>query len=194
MTLIQLFFSFLYVGLFAIGGGYAIIPLIEQQVVKQHGWLTGVEFADILTISQLTPGPIALNCASFVGARLGGIAGSVIATFACILPACVVVAILALLYERLHNHPVWAGALTGLRGATVGMIAAAGLSLFIKVILAEGAASVRVMGTAFDPLALVIFFGALYLLRRKKLGTMTVMLLCGAVGVAGYFLSHLFGG
>ena len=65
MTLIQLFFSFLYVGLFAIGGGYAIIPLIEQQVVQQHGWLTGVEFADIPTISQLTPGPIALNCASF---------------------------------------------------------------------------------------------------------------------------------
>jgi len=184
MTMVNLFLAFLYVGLFAIGGGYAIVPLIEKQVVERYGWLTAAEYADILTISQLTPGPIALNCASFVGARLYGIAGSVIATLASILPACIVVALIAKLYSRLHGRSEWAGALTGLRGATVGLIAAASLSLFVKSVFAEGIATFKILGFAVDPVAALLFCLALYLLRKKNAGSITVMLVCGAIAGA----------
>ena len=89
MTLyLQLFWSFFQVGLFSFGGGLATMPLIQDQVVNIHHWLTLPEFTDLITISQMTPGPIAVNSASFVGMRIAGIPGSLIATFACILPAC----------------------------------------------------------------------------------------------------------
>lgn len=193
MILVQLLLSFINVGSFSIGGGYAILPLIERQVVHTHGWLSATEFADIVTLSQLTPGPVALNCASFVGARLAGIAGSITATVGCILPACIVMSILAVLYSKLHNHPLWAGALSGLRSATVGMIAAAGLSLFVKVITADGVILIEALGVKIDPLAVVLFGLALLLLRKKKLGTLTVMLLCGAAGGVGYIVTGLLG-
>ena len=96
MTLyLQLFWSFFQVGLFSFGGGLATMPLIQDQVVNIHHWLTLPEFTDLITISQMTPGPIAVNSASFVGMRIAGIPGSLIATFACILPACIIVGILA---------------------------------------------------------------------------------------------------
>jgi chromate transporter len=185
MILIELFTAFLYVGLFSIGGGYAAMPLIERQVVG-HGWLTAAEFADIVTISQLTPGPVALNCASFVGTKLGGLAGAVVATLGCILPACILVAVIAALYSRYRENTVWAGALSGLRSAAVGMIFAAGLSLLIASVTTESAAAFGVAGKTLDPLAFVLFCAALFVLRQKKISPIAVMLLSGAAGMAGY--------
>ena len=95
MILWQLFFSFFQVGLFSIGGGYAAMPLIQKQVVDLHGWLSLTEFTDLITISQMTPGPIAINSATFVGIRIAGIPGALIATLGAILPGCAIVALLA---------------------------------------------------------------------------------------------------
>lgn len=189
MILIELFAAFLYVGLFSIGGGYAAMPLIERQVVGLHGWLTGAEFADIVTISQLTPGPVALNAASFVGTKIGGLAGAAVATFACILPACILVAAIAALYGRYHKNTVWSGALSGLRAAAVGMIAAAGLSLFITSVTTDNTLSFVVAGITVDPLAIILFCAALIVLRRKKVSPIMVMLLSGAAGMAGYMIA-----
>ena len=83
----QLFLSFLQIGMFSFGGGYAALPLIQEQVVTQHGWLSRSEFTDLITISQMTPGPIAVNSATFVGIRLAGFLGALAATFGCILPS-----------------------------------------------------------------------------------------------------------
>ena len=93
----QLFVSFFQIGLFSFGGGYAAMPLIRQQVVELHSWLTPTQFTDIVTISQMTPGPIAVNSASFVGMQIAGIPGSVVATLGCVAPACVIVTVLAVL-------------------------------------------------------------------------------------------------
>ena len=87
MMYIQLFLSFLNIGLFSFGGGYAAMPLIQAQVVDVHHWLTMTEFTDLITISQMTPGPIAINSATFVGTRIAGIPGAVAATIGCILPS-----------------------------------------------------------------------------------------------------------
>lgn len=95
MICLQLFFSFLQIGLFSFGGGYAAMPLIQGQVVTQHGWLSMTEFTDLVTISQMTPGPIAINSATFVGIKIAGIPGALAATIGCILPSCIIVTLIA---------------------------------------------------------------------------------------------------
>lgn len=96
--LLDLFLSFLQIGCFSVGGGLAALPLIEEQIVSVHHWLTADEFAKLITISEMTPGPIAVNSASFVGARIAGVSGALVATLGCILPSCLIVSILAWLY------------------------------------------------------------------------------------------------
>ena len=90
MIYLQLFFSFLKVGLFSFGGGYAAMPLIQEQIVTKHGWLNMVEFTDLISISQMTPGPIAVNSATFVGNKIAGITGALVATAGCIFPSCII--------------------------------------------------------------------------------------------------------
>ena len=87
MIYLQLFWSFIQIGMFSFGGGYAAMPLIQGQVVNTHEWLTMTEFTDLITISQMTPGPIAVNSATFVGMKIAGIPGAVVATLGCILPS-----------------------------------------------------------------------------------------------------------
>ena len=103
MIYLQLFLSFLQVGMFSIGGGYAAMPLIQSQVVEKYAWLTMSEFTDLITIAEMTPGPIAVNSATFVGIRIAGLPGAVIATFGCIFPSCIIVSLLAYIYYRYKN-------------------------------------------------------------------------------------------
>ena len=95
MIYLKLFLSFLQIGLFSFGGGYAAMPLIQEQVVSQHDWLTMTEFTDLITISQMTPGPIAINSATFVVLKGSGIPGAVICTRGCVLPSCILVSLIA---------------------------------------------------------------------------------------------------
>ena len=106
MIYLELMFSFLYIGLFSIGGGYATMPLIQEQVVERHHWLTMEEFADVIAISQMTPGPIAINSATFTGIRIAGIFGAIAATIGCILPSLVIVLSLAFLYYRYQGQSI----------------------------------------------------------------------------------------
>ena len=129
MILLELFWSFFQIGCFSIGGGYAAMPLIQNQVVDLHPWLSMQEFADIMTISEMTPGPIAINAATFVGIQVAGIPGALVATVGCVLPSCVIVLILAYVYHRYQGLSVVQGILGGLRPAVVAMIASASLSL-----------------------------------------------------------------
>lgn len=94
MIYIQLFLSFLQVGALSFGGGYAAMPLIQEQVVNLHSWLSMSEFTNLITIAEMTPGPIAVNSATFVGMQIAGILGAIIATLGCILPSCIIVTLL----------------------------------------------------------------------------------------------------
>ena len=129
MIYLQLFLSFLQIGLFSFGGGYAAMPLIQEQVVTRYGWLSMAEFTDLITISQMTPGPIAVNSATFVGIRIAGVPGALVATFGCILPSCILVTAIARLYLKYRNMSVLQGVLGSLRPAVVAMIASAGISI-----------------------------------------------------------------
>ena len=100
MIYLQLFLSFLQIGAFSFGGGYAAMPLIQNQVVQLHPWLSQSEFTDLLTISQMTPGHIAVNSATFVGLKVAGIPGAVICTLGCVLTSCILVSLIAKLYLK----------------------------------------------------------------------------------------------
>ena len=158
MIYLQLLWSFIQIGLFSIGGGYAAMPLIQHQVVDLHAWLTMTQFADIMTIAEMTPGPIAINSATFVGIRVAGIPGALVATIGCVLPSCLIVLLLAFLYYRLKGLSLVQGVLFGLRPAVIAMIASAGLSLLL---LSLGGGVSLLEGGALDPVALLIFCGGL---------------------------------
>ena len=173
-VLLQLFWSFFQIGLFSIGGGYAAMPLIQHQVVDLHGWLTMQEFVDIVTISQMTPGPIAINSATFVGTRIAGLPGAIIATIGCVFPSCIIVLTLA------------QGVLGGLRPAVVAMIASAGVSILVTALWNGAAASLN--PADLDWIAALLFVAALFVLRRWKLNPIWVMVGTGVVGLGLYLI------
>ena len=114
-------------GALSFGGGYAAMPLIQAQIVTEHQWLSMSEFTDLVTIAEMTPGPIAVNSATFVGTKIAGVPGALVATAGCILPACILVTLIAKLYLKYRNIAVLQSVLGSLRPAVVAMIASAGV-------------------------------------------------------------------
>lgn len=184
MIYLELFWSFFQIGLFSIGGGYAAMPLIQHQVVDTHPWLSMTQFADIITIAEMTPGPIGINSATFVGIQVAGIPGAIVATLGCVFPSCVIVMLLAYLYYRFRGLSIVQGVLSGLRPAVVAMIASAGLSLLILAVYGQRELPADLL-TA-DPLAILIFLAGFFVLRRWKLNPLWVMAGSGLAGVILY--------
>ena len=181
MILFQLFLSFLQIGAFSFGGGYAAVPLIQGQIVDQHGWLSMPEFTDLITISQMTPGPIAINAATFVGIKIAGPAGAVAATLGCILPSCIIVTLIARLYLKYRNLALLQGVLGSLRPAVVAMIASAGISILIS---AFWSADAVIALAATHWVMVLLFILCLVLLLKYKLDPILVMVLAGVIKLA----------
>lgn len=180
MIYLQLFLSFLQIGAFSFGGGYAAMPMIQGQVVDARGWLTVAEFTDLITISQMTPGPIAVNAATFVGLRVAGVMGALAATAGCILPSCIIVSVLAWVYLKYRKMTVLQEILRSLRPAVVAMIASAGLTIIISSFWgAEG----RISAAGFQIQNAVLFAAALFLLKKKNMSPILVMVLAGVCEV-----------
>ena len=137
MIYLQLLLSFLQIGLLSIGGGYAALPIIQSQVVDLHHWITMREFADILTISQMTPGPIAINGATFVGTKIAGLPGAIVASVGVVIPSFIIVLTLAFIYYKYRQLDTIQAVLKGLRPAVVALIASAGLSLAMSAFWPE---------------------------------------------------------
>jgi chromate transporter len=184
MIYLQLFWSFLQIGLFSIGGGYAAMPLIQSQVVELHPWLTMTQFTDIMTIAEMTPGPIAINSATFVGIQVAGLPGALVATVGCVFPSCVIVLILAYVYYRFRGLTMVQGVLSGLRPAVVAMIASAGISIIITAFFSQGQISLNTRDINF--ISVFIFAAALFVLRKWKLNPIWVMAGSGVLGVLLY--------
>lgn len=184
MIYLQLFWSFFQVGLFSFGGGYASMRLIQNQVVDLHHWLDMTEFTDIITISQMTPGPIAINSATFVGTKVAGIGGALIATLGCVLPSCVIVLTLAYIYYRYRQLSMVQGVLGRLRPAVVAMIAAAGLSILMTALF--GSQAILPDFANLNYVALLLFAACLFVLRKWKPNPIWVMAGAGLIGMVVY--------
>ena len=180
MTLLQLFLSFVQIGLFSVGGGYAAIPLIQEQTVALHGWLTADEFMTLAIIAEMTPGPIAINGATFVGLKVAGLPGALAATLGCILPSLVIVSLLSMLYRRCREAPLLQGVLGALRPAVVALIASAGLNMLLQLAwggrMPASPGDIRFAATG-------LFVAAFCALRKLKWSPVLVMALCGAAGL-----------
>ena len=122
------------IGILSFGGGYVAIPLIQKEIVELNGWLTLTEFTDIITIAEMTPGPIAINAATFVGIRIAGIPGALIATFGCALTSCIIVIILAKIYYKYRHLNTIQNILAGLRPAVIAMIASSGVTIALMAL------------------------------------------------------------
>ncbi len=141
LLFLELFLTFFVIGLFTIGGGYAMLSLIQTEIVVRHGWLTESNFTDIVAISQMTPGPIGINCATYVGydvvsAASGspalGVLGSFTTTFALVLPSFIIMLMLVKFYAKFHNDKIFGGVMGWLRPAVIGLIGAAAVILVLN--------------------------------------------------------------
>lgn len=181
--MMALFLVFFQIGLFSVGGGYAAMPLIQSLVVESHGWLTMAEFTNLMTIAEMTPGPIAINSATFVGMRCAGLPGALVATFGCITPSLILVTLLSYLYGRFRSGQTMQNVLGALRPVVVALIASAALSI-VQVAAVNAGGGVSIVG-------IVLMVAAFLVLRRKKWNPILVMLLCGVGGAAAHAVGWL---
>lgn len=184
MICFRLFLSFLYVGLFSVGGGYAALPLIQSQVLS-NSWMTMGEFADLITIAEMTPGPIAINSATFVGIRIAGVPGALAATFGCVFPSLLIVSLLACLYRRYKSVPVLQSALSCLRPVVVALIASAALGILNLVALGGAGAGWEAVRWPELGLSAAAFIA----LRKFRLNPILAIAGCGAVFLVGSLLA-----
>ena len=186
MIYLKLLWAFFQIGLFSIGGGYAALPLIQSQVVQLNGWLTMTEFADIVTLSQMTPGPIAINAASFVGIRIAGTGGALVATFGCVLPSSMIVLLFAVLYQKYQGLRGVQVALDSLQPIVVGLIASAGVSILAQTIWFLDVNQFTPHGIDWIGIALIVV--STFLLRKTKANPIYVILCAGVAGGILYTL------
>ncbi len=182
MIYIELFLTFFIIGMFTIGGGYSMLPLIQNEVVTAHGWIDETTFTDIVAISQMTPGPIGINSATYIGyevlsksgaSELMSVLGSFTATFAVVLPSFIIVLLLCKVYETWKNHPIFKGVMSGLKPAVIGLIGTAALTLATPE-------------NFIDWKSFVICILAFIALYFKKIGPLAIIGLGAIVGLIVY--------
>lgn len=179
MIFLQLFISYLKIGFFGFGGGYAMLSLIQNEVVVQNAWMTNAEFTDIVAISQMTPGPIAINSATYVGYTVAGFWGSVVATVSVCLPALTLMILITRFFLLLRDNRYVKGLIAGMRPVVIGMIGAAALLLMFPS-SKEGASFI-------DGWSWVLFIGAM-VASCKKVNPILLIVLSAILGIAIYWV------
>ena len=175
MTYFNLFLIFFKVGLFSFGGGYAILPLMQHEVVDVNKWISFKEFMDIVAVSQITPGPISINLATHVGYRIGGVIGSTIATTSVVLPSIIIISLIVIFLKKFNKLPVVQRIFKSLRITVVGLILAAGIVLFVKE-------------NFIDYKSYIIFASVLVGGLVFKIGSITLIILSGVAGAILYYI------
>ena len=172
MTLINLFFSFLKIGMFGFGGGYAMIPFIKNEVVVNHNWISEVDFLDIIGISQMTPGPVAINTATFVGFRVEGIKGALISTLGVVIFSLVAVIFISKSIDKFKDNKYLDAVFTGLKPVLIALIISAFVSL--------------AKNSYTDFKSIIISIITLGLLLTKKIHPILVIILSAVMGIIFY--------
>lgn len=185
----QLFVSYLKIGFFGFGGGYAMLSLIQNEVVVQHAWMTNTQFADIVAVSQITPGPIAINSATYVGYTVGaqaggawfGFLGALLATFVVCIPSLTLMLLITKFFLRLKHNPLIEGAMKGMRPVVIGMIASAALLLMFPRNAAAGEEN-------FIDAWSWLLFGGVFVGSVKKMNPILLILLSAVAGIMIYYV------
>ena len=183
MIYLQLFLEFFKIGLFCFGGAFGMIPLIEETVIK-HGWLTEAEFINLIGVCESTPGPIAVNTATYVGSVMGGPLGSIVATLGVVLPSFLIILLIAAVLKNLTNNKYFKGFMRGVKPVVVALILSTGSMLLLKAIGFVGLQEFRVDVVSLVILVLLagVYF-AITCLWKKKLSAMKIILLSAGLGI-----------
>ena len=196
--ILQLFWEFFVIGLFTFGGGYAVIGVIQSEIVAGKAWITEGTFTDIVAISQMTPGPVGLNCSTYVGyevlkqagaSEFMASLGSLTASLAIVLPSFLIMLAIVKFYAKFHETPIFQSVLAGLRPAVAGLIGAAAVALMVNLQLGDGLSASIVAANFPDWKSWVLFAAAFAAYTFMKAGP---MLLLGAGAIAGFFLYYVF--
>ena len=195
MILLELFYSFLLIGLFTFGGGYSMIALIQSAVVEEHSWLTAQEFADILAISQITPGPVGINTATYAGysaviaegyPTAMAVAGAVIASLAVLILPLTLILVVGRWLLKYKDQAPFDTLFRGLRLTVVGLIAAAALSLMPSAFAPTPTGTISIFNSQFSFFNLIIFLAVFALSLWKKVSPILLILLSGLLGLIIY--------
>ena len=196
MIFLKLFLTFLEIGAFTFGGGYAMLPLMQQEVLE-HAWMTEEKLLNFIAVAESTPGPVAINMATYIGKMvgseygvLGGLFGAFCATLGVVLPSFIVILIVAKFYTKYKNSFIVNGCLTGLRPVVVGLIASAVVSLALGVFLPNGLAESPFSFAFFSS---VIIFAITVVLAFKKINPIYLILLSAALGIASGYAEKFIG-
>ena len=176
-----LFLEFFKMGALTFGGGYAMIPFIEETVLR-HGWMTTTELVDFIAISESTPGAFAVNISTYIGSEVGGILGAIVATLGLVLPPFLIILLIAKVYAKIKENTIVQGAMLGLKATVVGLIAATVLRVGREIFFFEGI-NLAVLRSANFYMSLGIFAVALFLLLYKKLNPILIIVLSAAAGI-----------
>ncbi|MEA5026831.1 MAG: chromate transporter [Erysipelotrichaceae bacterium] len=184
---LKMFSCFFQIGLFSFGGGYAAVPLLQSLVVERYGWLSLNEFINLITIAEMTPGPIVINSATFVGMKLAGIFGALVSTLGSVLPSLIIVLFLSYLYVKYKNIRIVQRMLGRLRPVIVSMILAAGLKILIMALF-NADSYTGIIFTDLRLIELVLFAIGLFLLRKYKLNPILIIFGSGVIGTVLYLI------
>lgn len=182
MIYLTLFWTFFKIGAFTFGGGYAMLPLIQQEV-SSHGWMSMRELINFIAVSESTPGPFAVNCSTYVGRIVAGPLGAFCATLGVILPSFVIILLVARVFAAFKKSRTVAGLMSGLKPAVVGMIGSAIVTTGLAVFFPSGL-EIDVLKTGAFWVSLAIFLLCIYLSEKKKLHPILVIVIAAAIGIA----------
>jgi len=188
MIYLSLFWVFLQIGLFSIGGGYAAIPLIQSKIVEENAWLTMTQFTDLITIAEMTPGPIAINSATFVGTHIAGVLGAIVSTIGFIVPAWVIVIILAFLYYKYKGLSIIGDIMAMLRPTVIALIASAGAAILLLTLWGDGAGNINFANIKTQ--SLILFVLGFAVLKKFKPNPVYIIAGAGIISVTVYAAGH----
>ena len=187
MILFKLFFTFFKIGLFTFGGGYAMLPLIQEEVLK-NGWLESEALINFIAVSESTPGPFAINISTYIGSEMGGITGSVFATLGVVLPSFMIILIVAKCFEKFKENKIVKGCMTGLKPAVIGLIGSAVISIGKTVFFPSGI-TYSIFTDKMFYVSVAIFLLMAFLTLKKKLHPILIICLSAVIGIiAGFAL------
>ncbi len=187
MIYLTLFLEFFKMGLFTFGGGYAMIPLIEETVLK-YGWLTEARFSEMLGVCESTPGPVAINMATYIGSVQGGLLGSLVATLGVVLPSFFIILLIAAILKNFTNHPIFKGFVRGVQPVVIGLILSTGVILFAKALGYVSLTKFRPDWISMIIFALLIgtYIVALKVFKKKLSAIQLILISAGlGLGVCG---------
>lgn len=185
MIYFQLFLSFVKIGLFSFGGGYAVLPLIEEEIVNNQQFLTAQQYVDLLSVGEIVPGPVGVNAATFAGNQVAGLTGGLVATLGILTPSIIIVLTLGYLYKHYQTVSTIQGVVKGLAPASVALIASAASLLVINAFFGQAAV---IDFSSINWVSVVLFVISLYLLQRYNINTLLILAITGIAGGIIYSL------